>query len=510
MSDLETDSTARVDRIFLLELNGSTIDLLRERANRLPNFGRLLERGAWGRLQGPLQPVSPLCHATLFTGMNPAKTGVFDYFLFPAGGYERIPYDRSALRAKPMFEVLSERGLRVGLLNALLLHPAPAVNGFSVAGDEGIGDDYARPEDVRRLLQARGYSVPFGASYKPGSESEFHGHVLKSIEMRRDAFRALFGKRPWDFGMLSLYELGELLHAFWRFYDSRHPHHRPVEEVFGGTDPLMKALLLLDELLGEILELAGPGGLVLVVGAWGHRLEHSRLYLNTWLQREGYLRLRRRPKVIVKRMISRSGFSLATAERFARRLGLWKLFHYGLPRGKRAAMKQAAFLSLADVDWRRTRAVATGYLGQIYLNVRGRRPAGAIDPADYEEERDGLRERLEGLRDPRTGEAVVDRVFCRDEIYAGPHLENAPDLVVHLKEGWSAHSNMDTSGPVVGESPLSQSSDHWNESVFLAWGQGIISGEVRARLEDIAPTVLSAVGIPVPPDCDGEPLPIFD
>ncbi len=510
MSGRETRRTARYDRVFVLDLNGLTVELLRERAHRLPNFGRLLARGAWGHLEGPLQPVSPQCHATLFTGKNPAKTGVFDFFRFPAGGYERIPYDRSALRAKPVYEVLSDRGLRVGILNTLLLNPPPAVNGFTVAGDEGIGDVYACPPEVQRLLDARGYSVPFGASYRPGGEREFHRHVLDSIEMRRDACRALFGERPWDFGMLSLYELGEILHAFWRFYDARHPRHRPFEQVFGGSDPLLETLLKLDELLGEILDLAGPEGLVLVVGAWGHRLEHSRLFLNAWLQRERYLTLRRRPKVVLKRLMSRTGFSLATAERLARRLGLWKLFHYGIPRGRRAAMKQAAFLSLADVDWRRTRAVATGYLGQIHLNVRGRRPAGVIDPADYEQEREGLRERLEALRDPRTGEAVVDRVVARDEIYGGPHLEDAPDLVVHLKDGWAAHSDMDTSGTLVGESPLSQSSDHWNESIFLAWGRGVIPGESRARLEDIAPTVLDAFGVPIPPDCDGRPLPLFD
>jgi predicted AlkP superfamily phosphohydrolase/phosphomutase len=499
----------RYDRVFLLELSGPTIEFIRERADRLPNFRRMLEQGAWAELEGPLQPVAPLSYGTLLTGQNPGKTGLYDFFRFPAGGYDRVPYDLTHLGAEPLFRTLSSQGRRVGLLNVPLTHPLPEVRGFVVSGDEGVGDDFAWPEEVRARLDAMGYTVPFGASYAPGREQEFLARALEVAELRHRAFRELFAEQDWDFGMVTLHLYGELQHAFWKFYDPRHPRHQPLGEALGGRDPFLEGLEAADRLLGDAFEAVGPRGLVLFAGAWGHRLEHTRVSFNTLLRREGWLRFRRSPGIVLKSLVARTGFSMTAAERLAHRLNLWKLFHYGLPRGKRAALTGAAFLSLGDIDWSRTRAVAMGYLGQIFLNVRGTRPHGAIDPADVPQERDRLVRLLEALRDPRTGERVVERVHRREEIYAGPELAHAPDLIVELREGWSGDASMGQSDDVFSESPPNHSSDHHNLSAFLACGPGVPAGRITARLQDVAPTVLRALGVPLPPDLDGSPLPIF-
>ncbi len=271
----------------------------------------------------------------------------------------------------------------------------------------------------------------------------------------------------------------------------------------------MEVLVRMDSLLGEMVEMVGPRGLVIAMGAWGHQLEHSTVYLNAVLEREGYLKFKRSPATLAKQSMFRLGISASSAERIAHRLNLWKLFHYKLARGKRAAVTGATFLSFQDVDWSRTRAVAMGYLGQVFLNVRGHRPNGFVAPADYEAERRELRRLLEGLEDPRNDQPMVDRVWTREELYSGEQLTHAPDLIVHLKEGYTAHPGIAGGGKLVTASPENHSSDHCNESIFLALGDGVRPGEIRARLADVAPTVLKALGVPVPPDYDGKVLPIF-
>jgi len=497
------------ERVFVLEMSGPTLDFVCERLDHLPNFGMFFANGARSPLVGPLQPVLPTAFGTLFAGKNPGKTSFFDFFRFPAGGYERFPYSREDLREETFYERLSDHGKRVGLLNVPFVFPLPEIDGFVVSGDEGIGEEYAYPAEVLATLRARDYSVPFGASYSPGREMAFFEHTLAVLRMRRDALRELFADRPWDFGMLTVHLYGEILHAFWKFYDPRHPDYRPFANVFEGRDPFLETLIAVDELLGEIVKMTGPGGLVIVMGAWGHRLEHSKVFLNEVLARHGYLRFKRTPSALAKRLMFRLGISKSTAERLAHRLNLWKLFHYKLARGKRAAVTGATFLSYHDVDWSRTRAVAMGYLGQVFLNVEGHRPAGMIPAASYETERRKLRALLEGLEDPRDGRPVVDRVWAREEIYSGPGITHAPDLIVHLREGYSAESGIAGGGKLVAPGPLNHSSDHWNESMFLALGPGIRAGEVRARLEDVAPTVLHALGVELPPDYDGKVLPIF-
>jgi predicted AlkP superfamily phosphohydrolase/phosphomutase len=211
----------------------------------------------------------------------------------------------------------------------------------------------------------------------------------------------------------------------------------------------------------------------------------------------------------MKGFLSRSGLSLAAAERLAHRLNVWKLLHYGIPRGKRAALSGKAFLSLGDIDWRQTRAVAVGYLGQIFMNVSGVRPLGTIDPANYPAERERLAASIARLRDPKTGEPVVERVFRREELYHGPHLDRAPDLVVHMKEGWSPQSGLGDGPSVFDDAPPNLSSDHAPESAFIAFGQGVAPAVIEARLEDVAPTILHALGVPIPAGCDGKPLPLI-
>jgi predicted AlkP superfamily phosphohydrolase/phosphomutase len=309
--------------------------------------------------------------------------------------------------------------------------------------------------------------------------------------------------------MMCLHAYSEMLHAFWRFYDPRHPRYRPYGEVFGGRDPFQELLETLDGVVGEVLDWTGPRGLVLVIGAWGHWLEHTRVHVNRILEREGLLRFKRSPRTTVKRLMFGLGISAAGVERLAHRLNLYKLFHYKLSRGKRAAVTGATFLSFDDIDWPRTQAVATGYLGQVFVNVRGRRPAGTVDPADYETVRERLRDLFDALRDPRTGEPMVERVWKREEIYSGARLDDAPDLVVEFREGYSGQASIGASRGVVAPSPPHHSSEHCKESLVLALGEGVRPGEIEARLQDVAPTVLHALGVPAPPDYEGRVLPIF-
>jgi len=330
----ERGARAMYERVFVLEVSGPTLELLHERIDHLPNFRRFIREGAWSRLRSPLQPVLPPAFATLLTGKNPGKTGLFDFFKFPAGGYRRIPYSTELLAQEPFYQLLSRRGVRVGLLNVPLTYPLPRVDGFVVSGDEGIDGDYAWPPEVARALDADGYSVPFGASYAPGREVEFARRARDVIAMRQRALARLFEDRTWRFGMLTIHAFGEVLHAFWKFYDRRHPAYVPVARQPGLGDPFLEGFEALDQLLGDIVELTGPRGLVLVLGAWSHRLEHSRVHFNALLEDAGYLRFKRTLPAQLRRLAFRLGITAASAEQGS---------VYRIPLSSPGAMEKAGF-----------------------------------------------------------------------------------------------------------------------------------------------------------------------
>ncbi len=467
-----------------------------------------MDLGAWGRLHSPLQPGSPQSFATLLTGMNPGATGLFDSFRFVAGGYDRVPSDAQALRQACLHEVLSGHGKRVGLLNVPLMVPPRPVNGFVVSGDEGVGEEFAYPAEVRDALAADGYVVPFGASYAAGREREFADHALNVLAMRRRAALTLFGDGRWQFGMLTLHLYGELLHAFWKFYDERHPDYRPAADVFEGRDPLLEALQAVDELLGAArrpCRPARPGHLHGRLGSPAGALEGAPEH-GPGAKRRSVFPTRPADAPQARDVPSRRHLRIGRAAGPPAQ----SLEAVSLQAGPRVAGQghRGCVLSYRDIDWLRTRAVAIGSQGQVYLNVRGHRPEGVIPPERSGTERERLARLLSDLRDPRNGEPVVERVRTRDELYRGEEVTHAPDLIVEWRAGYAGDGGFSGAGKVVAPAPPNLSSDHWNESAFLALGTDIRPGELTATLEDVAPTVLHALGVPIPAGLDGTVLPL--
>ncbi len=91
-----------------------------------------------------------------------------------------------------------------------------------------------------------------------------------------------------------------------------------------------------------------------------------------------------------------------------------------------------------SIDWSNSLAYFAGH-GQLWVNLLGRDPHGAVHPQDeYAEVRDSLIKALPTrLRDSVSGEPVVERVYRKEEIYCGDYLFCAPDLVVQFMPGYA-------------------------------------------------------------------------
>jgi predicted AlkP superfamily phosphohydrolase/phosphomutase len=105
---------------------------------------------------------------------------------------------------------------------------------------------------------------------------------------------------------------------------------------------------------------------------------------------------------------------------------------------------------------------------------------------------------------------MVERVLVREEIYHGDGAGDGPDLVVEWADGYVGDAGLSGAGRLVTSAPPGHSSDHWNQSAFLAAGAGVRSGALDAALEDIAPTVLQALGVSPPAGLGGRVLPIME
>ncbi len=228
--------------------------------------------------------------------------------------------------------------------------------------------------------------------------------------------------------------------------------------------------------------------------------------LNNWLIAEGYLK--------VKPLGGLSGMGI-NQKRIAAaldRVGLLKpAFRYAprslkrlIPEGRGTGSHASVvdYIQADRVDWAATRAIALPNHG-IYLNTFDR-PQGSVGKGA---ERDSLiaelRRGLLGFADPASGDKPVSSVRSREEIYAGPKLDWAPDLMVEMVEGWTTQVVIGGEGRCV--LPLTRA-DHRREGMIVLRGPGIDAGAGDGSIEDIAPTVLDFMGVKDPPAMDGNSL----
>jgi predicted AlkP superfamily phosphohydrolase/phosphomutase len=163
------------------------------------------------------------------------------------------------------------------------------------------------------------------------------------------------------------------------------------------------------------------------------------------------------------------------------------------------------------IDWSRTRAWGDGgYYGRLFMNVRGREPAGVIDPADYEAVRGEIAEKIAAINDPQ-GRNIGCKAYRPEDLYRTVNGV-APDLVVYFGDlDWrsvgavglgSIHTFENDTGP-------DEANHDWH-GIFMLYDPSRSSAEPSFenlpvfQIYDVAPTVLAAFGLPVPSDMIGK------
>jgi predicted AlkP superfamily phosphohydrolase/phosphomutase len=166
------------------------------------------------------------------------------------------------------------------------------------------------------------------------------------------------------------------------------------------------------------------------------------------------------------------------------------------------------------VDFARTTAwceVLETRSAGIWLNVRGRQPQGWIAPGgDYERHRTALIGELRDLRDG--GRPVFDRVMAREDCFAGPAVELAPDILLSAARPYGftfgMRAELRAPSPFVPFEGNGYTGAHERPGVFVMSGPGVAAlGRRPPRpIEALAPTFLALLGLPVPEGMRAAPL----
>ena len=434
--------------------------------SELPVISGLMERGVWGELESCDPPITVPAWSCMMSSKDPGTLGFYGFRNRKDHSYDGMTFaTNEKMKHDRVWDILSRDGRHVVVLGVPMTFPPRQVNGEMISCflAPSIESRYTYPEELRdEIAQTVGEYMVDVPNFRT-DEKERIMRDIKEMTRRRFALaRHLRDTRDWDFLMMVEMGTDRLHHGFWRFYDHDHPDYQPGthwEEEFRAY------YRSVDAEIGSMIEGLGDDTAVLVVSDHGAQSMVGGIQVNEWLQREGYLRLTEQPDGVV-------------------------------PIGQ------------ATIDWPNTRVWADGgYYSRIFLNVRGREPEGTVDPADYEALRDELIAKLEALGDEQ-GNPIGTRVFRPQDLY---HEVNgvAPDLICYFGNlTWRSIGSLGDGRIQVRENDTGpDDANHAKMGVYVMAGPGMpTSSPDRATLFDIAPTVLTAMGYPVPADMQGQSL----
>jgi predicted AlkP superfamily phosphohydrolase/phosphomutase len=461
---------------------------------RLPNLSRLAQAGFWGRLRSSHPPVSVPAWSTFLTGVGPGTHGMFDFTRLEG---DRIRFQNATDRRVPtLLELADAAGLRVCSIGLPTTYPVPALERGALLA--GFDSPLTATPDARGMhplplwRELRREGIDLRASTLPEGRKSHGWHaraareLLASVERRVAQTLAVLRRGPWDLVLVHFQAADTAGHHFFRYFDPESPRHNAAHSSRARVIPDIYAAL--DGAVGRLLE-ACPGGVrCLVVSDHGMgAASDCVIHLNRWLEDEGFL-VRRRSR----------GAGLASAARqFAlRRLprGIQAGLFRRLRQGPVARLESATRLGSLDLEASSAFSEESSTLPGIWLR--------------------DLRAREDLLRRLRSWEAVR-RVHRREDLYRGPARQDAPHLLLELR-----HSLVRTPpgyrGPAVrrlepreldGERGTGLNGVHRPEGILIA-GYAAASGAQLsgAWIGDLAPTLLAALGAPIPAWMEGVPL----
>ncbi len=493
-------------KVVVIGVDGATPQLLEKwmDAGKLPTFQMLRKKGVWGKLRSTIPPFSAPSWASIVTGCNPGKHGIYGFETLTDVNPHLIT---SKNRKTPAFwKYFSTMNLNNIIVNVPGSYPPEKINGVMITGLLTPSPDsrYTYPADLKNRLTKddlgeyplesiwlEDFSRSRLAETKP---SKLVSILLNQLESRGKITCSLMKEMDWDFTMVVFRATDTAQHF-----------------LFDQLDHVLTIYQKVDELIKQLLD-AAPDATFFIVSDHGFEQIKKILHPDNVLYKTGFLK----PAHVPSNQVSQLSWNLfyKMGRVFLKRIPADFIKHSPL-------VKKILFSSAAKnkvFDFTETKAFSTAEGRGIQINLKQRYEEGIVEKNDYETVRDEIISLFSSLTDPDTGESYVDHVYRGTEVY-GEKATDPLDLVLSLTPHYTASESLRFPGkqtakyvrklekfPVLFSTDSSgRSGDHAQHGIFFGYGPNIKQGEVVDGLSvfDVLPQVFASFGFTPPSLVDG-------
>lgn len=492
-------------RTVIFGIDGLTFRVLHPLMERgeLPNFRKVRDGGCEAILESKYPPLTPPAWTSLSTGLKPARHGVFDFWTYddaPEPGKPRKARVLTRRRGgKAIWNIMSEFGKQVLVVNVPATYPPEPVNGIMISGymTPGTSVDFTYPSSFKEeLFQiAPNYQIDLETnSYERlktmGKVEPLVDAIVSMTAERIKLMMHLLKEKPWDFCYLAFIGADRLQHPLW-------------EEVSALNDRTNDYFRQMDAALGQILDMLEPDDHLFIVSDHGFGGHSSYFDINEYLYSKGLLTLgesfeasRRRSgrATRFRQVVTRLGLrSIARkVKRSLKTVGMWA------PPNFEAGLDRPA---LDDIDWEKTLAYVPSFSGF---------PSGYADiflSPDFDADRvAALRDDLNQMKDPKNGQPLIDAIYSTEVYGSGPFAPREPHMLLLPNDDITFR--VELGNEHLWENLGKAFGSHQKNGVLYAYGPSFKRGfkAPNAEIYDLVPTLLRAMNLPFPCEFDGRVL----
>lgn len=496
-------------RVLAILMDAASPDLIEKWTDdgSLPNLKRLRQQGAYGRLASVAEWLSEAVHYTYHTGQNPGATALAGYSIWDRHTMQnRIP--AADWRSfTPFWRAFRAGGPRAVVVDPASVYAPEPFNGVEIIGwatHDALAPFQSYPAELAPMIDRRyGSALIPDESYGPVSKREFAAtaRFMQAINRKfTDLCTELMRSQDWNLFLAHNFTVHNAGHRLWSAVNVSESLTDAERDELNGA--LRRVYIACDEAIGAIVDAAGRDTHVLVFSLHGMGVNHSRTSAF--------------PEMLRRIVDGRPSSP-----------GVIKRLRALIPQGWRHKVKShlpfrmrrglTSYWRMSEYSWETTRAFSllSDTEAWVRINLKGREARGIVEPGeDYETLCRQITDGLKTFVDADTGEPVVRDVVRAGDVFTGGRVEDLPDLIVRWIEAPAAQHRAIVSPqfgsipwPTPGQNPEGRSGNHRSQGMLIAAGPGVKPGAINnATILDLAPTILSLVGQPIPPEMEGKPL----
>jgi predicted AlkP superfamily phosphohydrolase/phosphomutase len=373
---------AKNPKTIIIGLDGVPFGMIKDfaEAGVMPHTAELISAAIFKRMHSSIPEVSSVAWSSMITGNNPGQHGIFGFMdLFPRSYRMRFP-NFNDLKAPPFWDLWEGRSI---IVNVPSTYPVREMDGVHISGFVSVDfEKSVHPKSLIPKLKALDYRLDVDSQKAHSSIDQFLQDLDRTLDARIRAYRYLWEAQNWQTFMLTFTGTDRLMHFLWDAYEDRdHKYHNSFLQHFRK----------IDQAIGEIISRTTDNDLLIMLSDHGFERLDKDVYISYLLMQEGFLRF-----------------------------------------------KQAEDTSLANINYG-TKAFALDP-ARIYLNLKGKFPCGTVEPDETEALLSDLENLFGSLK--VDGRKVIRDIYRKEQLFSGPYLEGAPDLVLVGAEGFNLRANL--------------------------------------------------------------------